>query len=217
MLVALLFAAAAAGVSLTQTPQYKATTTILVTQSSSQNSTSLGSDVAGIQSLVQTVVEAVSSRPIAASVIDDLGLRMEPETMLGNTSVEAVPDTQFIEVAYTDTDPARAREVANSIGRVSSNQVSQVSAGVITAEVWEEAVQPGSPASPTPILNGLLALGLGLMLGVGLAILLEFMDDSWRSSEEVEEISGVPTFGIIPEFSGSSGRKASKAPKRSGS
>jgi capsular polysaccharide biosynthesis protein len=213
VLVALLFAAAAAGISLTQTPQYEATTTILVSQTPSQDSTSLGSDVAGVQSLVQTVVEAVSSRPIAASVIDNLGLQMEPQTLLDNTSVEAVPDTQFIEVVYTDANPARAQEVVNSIGQVSSNQVSEVSAGVITAEVWEEAVQPVSPSSPTPILNALLALGLGLMFGVGLAILLEFVDDSWRSPEEVEEISGVPTFGVIPEFSAPSGRKASKRAK----
>lgn len=217
-LVALIFAAAAAGVSLTQTPQYEATTTILVSQSPSEDSTSLGSDIAGIQSLVQTVVEAVSSRPIAASVIDDLELQLEPETLLQNTSVEAVPDTQFIEITYTDPDPTRAREVANSLGAVSSNQVSEVGTGVITVEVWEEAVQPESPASPTPILNGLLALGLGLMLGVGLAILLEFLDDSWRSPEEVEEISGVPTFGVIPEFSASPARSsARKTSKRPGS
>lgn len=210
-LVALLFAAAAAGISLTQTPQYQATTTILVSQSPSEGSTSLGSDIAGVQSLVQTVVEAVSSRPIAAAVIEDLGLDIDQETILQNTSVEAVPDTQFIEVGYTDTDPARAQEIANAIGEVSSNRVSDVSAGVITAEVWEEAVQPESPASPTPILNGVLALGLGLMLGVGLAILLEFMDDSWRSPEEVEEISGVPTFGVIPEFSASVSKKSAGA------
>lgn len=209
--MALLFAAAAAGVSLTQTPQYQATTTILVSQSPSEDSTSLGSDVAGVQSLVQTVVEAVSSRPIAAAVIDNLGLDTDQETILQNISVEAVPDTQFIEVGYTDTDPARAQEIANAIGEVSSNRVSDVSGGVITAEVWEEAVQPESPASPTPVLNGVLALGLGLMFGLGLAILLEFMDDGWRSPEEVEEVSGVPTFGVIPEFSASAGKKTSRA------
>lgn len=208
MLVALLFAAAAAGVSLTQTPQYEATTTILVSQSPSEDSTNLGSDIAGIQSLVQTVVEAVNSRPIAAAVIENQGLDIDQESLLQNTSVEAVPDTQFIEVGYTDTDPARAQEVANAIGAVSSDRVSDVSGGIITAEVWEEAVQPESPASPTPVLNGALALGLGLMFGLGLAILLEFMDDAWRSPEDVEEVSGVPTFGVIPEFSASASKKS---------
>jgi hypothetical protein len=35
-------------------------------------------------------------------------------------------------------------------------------------------------------------------LGVGLAFLLEYLDDGWRSPEEVEQISGVPTYALIP-------------------
>jgi hypothetical protein len=45
------------------------------------------------------------------------------------------------------------------------------------------------------------------MLGIGLAFLLEHMDDRWRSPEEVEQVSGVPTFGIIPEFKLSNSKK----------
>jgi capsular polysaccharide biosynthesis protein len=48
--------------------------------------------------------------------------------------------------------------------------------------------------------NGLLAAVFGLMLGTGLALLMEYLDYSWRSPEEVEQISGVPTFATIPEF-----------------
>jgi len=54
--------------------------------------------------------------------------------------------------------------------------------------------------SPDPLLNGLVALALGLLLGLGLAFLLEYLDDSWESPEEVERVSGVPTFGVIPGF-----------------
>ncbi len=61
--------------------------------------------------------------------------------------------------------------------------------------------------SPNPLRDGLLALILGAMLGVGLAFLLEQLDDRWRSPEEVERICGVPAFGVIPEF------KASKITK----
>jgi capsular polysaccharide biosynthesis protein len=39
------------------------------------------------------------------------------------------------------------------------------------------------------------------MLGIGLALLMEHLDHSWRSPEEVEQISGVPTFATIPDFS----------------
>jgi receptor protein-tyrosine kinase len=55
--------------------------------------------------------------------------------------------------------------------------------------------------------NGLLALAVGLIIGVGLAFLLEYLDDSWDSPEEMEQVSGAPTFGIIPEIKASKSQK----------
>ena len=52
---------------------------------------------------------------------------------------------------------------------------------------------------PRPLRNGFVALLFGLMLGVGLAFLLDYLDDSWRSPAEVEQISGVPTYALIPQ------------------
>ena len=83
-----------------------------------------------------------------------------------------------------------------------SEQVSEVSpsANAVTATVWERAVVPDEPVSPRPLRDGLLALVMGLMIGVGLAFLLEYFDDGWRSPEEVEQLTGVPTYGVIPNI-----------------
>lgn len=211
LLVAVLLTGAAVGFSLGQTPQYEGSIKILVGQErTSEVPGSLGSDVQGLQQLTQTMAEAVNSRPIAKTVIERLDLGISPEEFLEERmSVEPVADTQFIRVSYRDPDPQRAREVANTIGEVFSNQVSEVSpsANAITATVWERAVTPDEPVSPNPLRNGLIALVLGLMLGTGLAFLLEYLDDSWRSPEEVEQVAGVPTFGIIPEFKAPKGGK----------
>jgi capsular polysaccharide biosynthesis protein len=59
---------------------------------------------------------------------------------------------------------------------------------------------PESPVSPNPARNILLGLLLGVMVGVGLAFLLDYLDDDWSSLEEVEKVSGVATFGVIPAF-----------------
>lgn len=203
ILVAVVLAGAAVGFSLGQTPRYEASIKILVGQEQTGDVPgSLGSDVQGLQQLTQTVADLVSTRPVAEAVIDRLELGVSPETFLENLSVEQVANTQTIQVSYTDPDPEQAREIANTVGEVFSEQVSEVSpsANAITATVWERAVAPDEPVSPDPVRNGALALVLGLMLGVGLAFLLEYLDDSWRSPEEVEQVSGVPTFGIIPEF-----------------
>lgn len=204
VLAAVLLTGAAVGYSLGQTPIYEASIKILVGQEqrASEVPSQLGSDVMGLQQLTLTVSEAVGTRPVAEGVIERLDLDLTPEQFLQNLSVEQVSTTQFIQVSYRDPDPERAQRVANITGEVFSDQVSEVSpnANAITATLWERAVAPGAPASPDTLLNALLALVLGLMLGVGLAFLLEYLDDSWRSPEEVEQVSGVPTFGAIPEF-----------------
>jgi capsular polysaccharide biosynthesis protein len=146
------------------------------------------------------MTDLAHSHRVAEAVIRQERLSTSSEDFLKNLSVEQVPNTQDIEVAYTDTDPERAQRVVNAVGEVFSREVAEVSqsTNAITATLWDRAAVPEEPVSPIPLLNGLLALLLGLMLGVGLAFLLEYLDDSWRSPEEVEQLTGVPTYGVIP-------------------
>ena len=58
---------------------------------------------------------------------------------------------------------------------------------------------PGSPASPRPVRNGLSAAVVGLLLGVGLALLREHLDDSIKGKEDVDRVvGGLPVLGLIP-------------------
>lgn len=201
--VAVLLAGLAVGFSLLQAPVYEASTEIIVGQEqNSEIPSSLSTDIMGLQQVTLTVAEAVDSRVVASAVIEELDLQMTPERFLGNMSVEQVPETQFIQIYYVDSDPERAREIADTIAEVTSEQIADVSpsASAITATVWEPAVTPTAPVGPDVERNAALALALGLMLGVALALLLEYLDDSWRTPEEVERVTGVPTFTVVPEF-----------------
>jgi polysaccharide biosynthesis transport protein len=67
------------------------------------------------------------------------------------------------------------------------------------AQLVAEAAVPSSPVKPTPKRNGLIALVAGLILGVGLAFLVERLDDSIETKEDLERVAqGVPTLGLIP-------------------
>ncbi len=202
VLVATQCVGVAIGLSLLQTPVYEASIKVLVGQDRSRASGNLAGDVQGLQNFTQTASELISTRPVAEAVIQELDLSTSPDSLLGNMNVQPAKETQVLQVSYKDTDPIEAQNTANAIGEVFSEQVSEVSpsANAITATVWEQATVPDEPISPDPIRNGLLALVLGTILGVGLAFLLEFIDDSWRSPEEAEQISGVPTFGLVREF-----------------
>jgi capsular exopolysaccharide synthesis family protein len=197
----------AVGLSLSVTPMYESSVKLLVGQD--QGITETPSDVIGLQQLTVTMAEGVSSRRIAEAVIQQHDLQMTPTEFLDRLSVEQIAATQYILVSYRDPDPQRAQLVANTIGEEFSQQISKVgpSANAITATVWDRANLPQSPVSPNLLLNVSLALFLGILLGTGLVFLLEFLDDSWRSPDEVEQMSGVPTFGVIPEIRIPTGKK----------
>ena len=206
-LVAVVVVGAVVGFTLTRTPLYEARILVLIGQAQGEASDNLGAEIGGLQQLTLTMAEAVGTRPVAEAAIGKLDLSMSEEGLLKNLEAEQLGSTQFIEVSYRDPDPKRAQQIADAIGEVFSRQVTEVSpsANAITATVWERAAVPESPVSPNLSRTLLLALVVGLMLGVGLAFLLEYLDDRWRSPEEVEQISGVPTFGVIPAYEVSKG------------
>jgi capsular polysaccharide biosynthesis protein len=172
-LVAVVFAAAAVGFTLMQTPMYNASIKAFVGQDG-EISGSLGENVLGLQQLTKSMAEAVNSRPVAQTVTQRLNLQMDPEDFLENLTVEQIPETQFISVSYQDPSPETAQQVVNTVGDVFSEQVSELnpSASGVTITVWEWAETPSTPVDRNIVLNGLLGFVLGLMLGTGLAIWL---------------------------------------------
>jgi len=67
--------------------------------------------------------------------------------------------------------------------------------------VVDRARVPVRPSSPNKKRNLILALLLGLGGGVGLAFLFDFLDNSVKTSEDVERYAGLPTLGVVPKFS----------------
>ncbi|MDI3253876.1 MAG: polysaccharide biosynthesis tyrosine autokinase [Bacillota bacterium] len=78
-------------------------------------------------------------------------------------------------------------------------------------DVIDRATQPAKPISPIKRLD--LALGLfgGALVGILIALLVESLDDTLRTSEDVEAISGLPSLAVIPHFATSRKISASGA------
>ncbi len=81
----------------------------------------------------------------------------------------------------------------------------QVDASLTTGEarVVTPATRPTSPASPKPGRTLALAIVVGLTIGLGAAFLVDYLDDSVRTREDVDRAtSGLPNLGILPRLSG---------------
>jgi capsular exopolysaccharide synthesis family protein len=71
--------------------------------------------------------------------------------------------------------------------------------------VVDRAVVPRSAFRPTLRRDAGFGLGLGLLLGIGGVFLLEYMDRTLKTSDEVERVLGLPVLAVIPEVSSASG------------
>jgi len=66
--------------------------------------------------------------------------------------------------------------------------------------IIDRARIPGSPARPILWLNLAIALIGGLAIGLGIAFVLDFLDDTFKMPEDVEQNLGLPLLGMIPKL-----------------
>ena len=87
----------------------------------------------------------------------------------------------------------------------------QVSAGLKASNIRivDAAEVPKRPVKPRVLLNLALGMVLGLGLGVGLAFFQEYLDDTLKTPDEVEQLVRLPALGVIPLFSPDGTSKAS--------
>jgi receptor protein-tyrosine kinase len=172
----------AAVYSFLQTPQYLATNRILIGQENGFIGPS--GNVNQLQDITQTMASAARSRPVAEEVIQQQGLNLSPDALLSHITATQQGQTQFLQVNFTDNDPETARLMADTVSEVFSRQVSEATpnSNAVSAVVWERAALPEEPFSPDYVRN--IAIGLigGAILGLGLALLTEYIFNSQRST-----------------------------------
>ena len=176
-MASLLVAVAVGVASFLQTPKYEASAQVRVDQKQGPQQTNLAvsgemilTDPKGLQALIGGMVNTTDSRPLAEETLRRLGLRMERAELLDNLTVEQVENTSFIVLSYKGTDPVQAKQIANTVGEVSSELISErsVAGSKLRATVYEDAIVPTTPVSPKPLRGGLITLVVGLALSAAL-------------------------------------------------
>lgn len=180
-------------------PIYKADISVIIgnVQNKDEVNKQNYNDVLMYQRMVKSYSEIVKTRVVAEDVIQSLDLNMKPSELIAMVSVAPKGDTEFITITVKSKDQIKAKDIANQYAK-SLKKVSAEIRKADNVQLMDDAVLPTSPDSPKPLLNMAIAFFLGLMVSVGVIFLIEYLDNTVKSQEEIEKLLGAPVIGSIP-------------------
>lgn len=188
------------------TPIYNASTQLLVNQRNSENQldfTRLQSNV----ELINTYRLIIKSPIILDEVIKELKLEQSEGELYESINVKSFEGSQIFQIEVENSNPDRAVDIANSIAsnfqREIKNIMSVDNVSILTKAKSKEAPLP---IKPKPIVNIAIGLVIGIMAGIGLSCLFEFLDKTIKSSDDIDIHLGIPVLGSIPKMPRGTGK-----------
>ncbi|MEK4867688.1 capsular polysaccharide biosynthesis protein [Bacillus sp. RC55] len=180
------------------TPIYQSSTQILVNQKKQEGAMIQAGEIQTNIQLTNTYKVIIKSPVVLDQVNEKLHLNMTAQALTEKINVANEKDSQVISVTAEDKDPKLARDIANATADVFKGEVAKImNVDNVTVLSKAEVGENQSPIKPRPMLNVVIAFFVGLMAAVGLAFLLEYLDNTVKKEEDVENLLGLPVLGIV--------------------
>jgi succinoglycan biosynthesis transport protein ExoP len=202
LIIALTALALASAVTLAMPKKYTATTRLFIAVAGeSVTDLAQGSNFAEKQ--MSSYAEVATSPRVLAPVIRELNLRTTPKELAESVEATVPIETVILEIAATDPNPTRAAEIANAVGRELAKATADLSpqkeygTEAVVATPIAEAEVPDKASSPKIFQNLGAALLVGLMLGVGVAVLRHVLDTKVRNENDVRTLTDSPILGVV--------------------
>lgn len=195
----------AVAVNLLTTPMYEASTRLFVSTTSGASASEIYQGNRFSQERVVSYTEILMGETLAQRTIDKLGLDMSADELRAHVTASSKTDTVLIEVAVLDESPVRARDIADALSDefvVMIRELETPPDGTkpdARVVVEQRASIPQSPIIPKTTRIIAIGLGLGILLGIALAVLRDMLDNTVNDRKTLEQNTGVGIVGIIPQ------------------
>ena len=177
-------------------PKYEVSTKIFVGKAEQEEKYN-NSDVQMYQQLIKTYSETIKTKDLVGNAIKNVNTIKTTGQVLGNITVTPIANTQILQIKYKDDNGKEAKEILSAI----TNEFINTSKTLVAngnVKVIESVEEPKLPVTPKKFLNISMGIAIGLLTGLGISILLETMDRTFKDREEIEKLVGIPVIGVIP-------------------
>ncbi|MCL6458423.1 MAG: lipopolysaccharide biosynthesis protein [Gorillibacterium sp.] len=186
-------------------PQYQASAKLIVNQYKDSSSMLSSIDLGSINTtigLIKTYKEIIRTPRIMKIVVKEYPeLGTTYGELMSKVSVSSVNDTQVMSISVRDDSYKNAANIVNAVAVVFQKAIPELMK-VDNVSVLDKAdpQEFHGPVAPNPKMNIVVTFLLSLMFGVGICFLLDYLDDTIKTEEDIENILGVPVLTSIPRF-----------------
>jgi capsular polysaccharide biosynthesis protein len=208
LILVAIIAGAGVGYAVTsRTPLYTATATLFVGTTNLGPNQELLYQEADLNQIVQTYAVMIPAPVIAQKAIDQTHINRYSGDVAAETTATVVANTQLIDVSVADPSAAVSIQLANAVSGAFVSQIKSYNGsgsgtGALPnepAHVYQDATY--ATASSTGLTKRIILGGaFGLILAVFLVLLLDYLDITIKSADELERRLGLPVLGIVPRF-----------------
>lgn len=184
-------------------PQYEAKTKLFIgKQETQENNAYNNSDVMMYQQLMKTYAELVKTSDLVTKAVKNDNLdynQNEIKGILNNLTATPSADTQILDLSYKGRNPKEVLKITEAV----TNEFISESKELIpngNVQIIQKPQLPEHPVSPNKKRNIFIAFILGIVVGCVIVLLLEYLDNTFKSREELEKALELPIIGAIPDY-----------------
>lgn len=184
-------------------PVYTAETQLFVAIQSSGSVQELQQGNTFSQARVQSYVKTVQSPIVLQPALDALGLAITPDELARNVKATTDLNTVLINISVEDTSPVQAAAIAEAVANSLIKAVDTLErpktggSSPVSLSVIKPATAPPTPSAPNTRLNLLIGSLVGLVFGIGGAVLRTTLDNRIRGEADLRRVTDAPLLGGI--------------------
>lgn len=182
-------------------PKYEASTKVYIGKERFKNisTTYTSEEVNMYQKLIKTYSELVKTKDLVSKSISNVGQDVSVNEALSKVQAISVADTQILEIKYVSDSREESYHMVYGI----TEEFMKLSKKLYpngNVHIIQQPIVPERPIGPNKKMN--IAIGglLGMMIGVGLIFLKEFMNNTFSDKGELERALDISCIGIIPKM-----------------
>jgi capsular polysaccharide biosynthesis protein len=142
--------------------------------------------------------ELIKSRSVTKEVIEELKIKdLTPKDLAAKITVNMKNETRVLDIRVRDLKPERAKQLAETVSKIFVKKSISLM-NIDNVNIVDNAEIPKEPVGPKPLKNSLYAFIISLIITIGIAYLIEYLNDKIKSTEDVENHMGLTVIGIIP-------------------